>query len=65
MDGMLSQRYSGVCPPDRMNETALKGILLPGTEFMESSVENLYAHVIILEQDQQYYERTSITRLPA
>jgi hypothetical protein len=52
-------------PPDRMNETALKGILLPGTDFMGSSVDNLYSHVIILEQHEQYYERIGITRLPA
>jgi hypothetical protein len=52
-------------PPDRMNETALKGILLPGAEFRKSSVNSLYARVLTLEQDGQYYQCIGITRLPA
>jgi len=47
------------------NETVLKGILLPGVNFMETSVDNLYAHVLILEQHQHHYERIGLTRLPA
>jgi hypothetical protein len=52
-------------PPDKGNETVLKGVLLPGADSTETSVDSLYAHVLILEQHQQHYERIGITRLPA
>jgi hypothetical protein len=52
-------------PPDKGTETVLKGVLLPGADFTETSVDCLYAHVLVLEQHQQHYERVGIARLPA
>jgi len=50
---------------DKENETLLKCVLLPGAEFTKSTVNELHAHVLILEQHGDHYERIGITRLPA
>jgi len=52
-------------PPDKGNETLLKCVLLPGAEFTKSTVDELHAHVLIIEQHGNHYERIGITRLPA
>lgn len=52
-------------PPDKGNETLLKCVLLPGAEFTKSTVNKLHAHVLILKQHGNHYERIGITRLPA
>jgi hypothetical protein len=52
-------------PPDKGKETVLKAILLPGANSTQTSVDMLYAHVLILKQHLQHYERVGIARLPA
>ena len=51
--------------PDEGNDTLLKCVLLPGAEFTKPIVNELHAHVLILVQHGNHYERIGITRLPA
>lgn len=52
-------------PPDKENETLLKCVLLPAADFTQSTVNELSAHVFILEHHGNHYERIGMTRLPA
>ncbi|KAI4943972.1 hypothetical protein J4E91_009120 [Alternaria rosae] len=52
-------------PPDKGNEKLLKCVLLPGADFTKSTVNELSAQVLILEQHENHYERIGMTRLPA
>jgi hypothetical protein len=62
---LLDEPIAAPRPSSVSNETELKAILLPGADFTQTSVDSLYAHVLILEQHHQHYERVGIAQLPA